>query len=241
MTIHDTHRVIIGESGGVPVLDDPLPGESVSLEIGQRVVASHPTMGRDYATVAGPGTRADTVMLYVEGRFYNPQEWPRSLVQATTAQRDMVPGDLLDLGTLKMIFERPFLGTLWTEGDSGILTPYVCECTFGDGQKLIRISTINQRPNYHVVRVDSRWKTSSWADGEVISDHIDEILSAIEEECGRAGQWLDEPCDSCRDTCCRCGEDYSADQAFPALDDENGCSWSEVSWRWLMRQIGLTA
>lgn len=212
--------------------------EQHTYQIGQRVVVKHPTMGRDYATVAGASSHEGAISLNVDGRYHNPQEWPLALVQPAMAERDMVIGDLLNLEMLKQVFERPFLGTLWTEGDSGILTPYVCECSFGDGLKLIKIFTINQRPNYHVVRVDSGWAESSWSDGETISEHIDDILAAIEEECGRAGDCLDEPCEGCGDTACKCGDDYSADEAFPALDDRNGCSWSEVRWSWLMKQIG---
>ena len=205
------------------------------LQIGQRVVATHSTMGRDYATVTGDGSRPETIMLNVKGRAYNPQEWPRDRVTPTIAKRDMVPGDLLDIGTLKSIFERPFLGTLWTEGDSGMLTPYVCHCSFGDGLKLIKIFTINQRPNYHVVRVDSSWSTSNWDDGDTVGEHIDDVLQAIEEECGPARPY----CENCETNDCDCEwpDGYSADAAFPALDDENGCSWAEVNWRWLMKQI----
>ena len=208
-----------------------------NLDIGRRVIATHPTMGRDYATVAGPGSRPETIMINVKGRYYNPQEWPRERVQITTAGRDMVPGDLIDIGTLKEIFEQPFLGTLWTDGDSGILTPYVCECFFGDGLKLIKIFTINQRPNYHVVRVDSSWHEFNWHDGPTVGEHIDDILTAIEEECGPARPY----CETCESSFCDCDwpDGYSARDAFPALDDENGCSWSEVSWPWLMNQMGI--
>lgn len=208
------------------------------MEIGTRVVLTLPDMGRYYATVVGEGSGPESIRLNVDGRYYNPQEHWRANVQPAIAARDMVIGDLLNLAMLKQAIEVEFIGTLWTDGDSGPMTPYVCESSFGDGLRLVKIFTINQRPNYHVVRVDSGWNESSWADGETISDHIDDILSAIEGECGRAGKCLDEPCGSCGDTSCRCGDGYSADQAFPALDDENGCSWSQIDWQWLMRKVG---
>lgn len=207
--------------------------------IGQRVVLTHPIMGRDYATVAGEGSRSETISLDVDGRACNPQEHPRHHVTVAVAVRDMVIGDLLNLAMLKEVFEKPFLGTLWTDGDSGMLTPYVCECSFGDGLKLIKIFTINQRPNYHVVRVDSGWDKSNWSDGDNIGEHIDDIMLAIEEECGPARPY----CEDCESNYCECEwpEGYSAATAFPAVDDECGCSWSEVSWSWLMRQIGGAA
>lgn len=210
-------------------------------QIGQRVVLTHPTMGRAYATVHGPGNREGSIVLDVDGRGHNPQEHWLSTVEPAIAARDGHAGDLLALPMLKAAFERPFLGSLWTDGDSGMLTPYVCECAFGDGLKLIRIATINQRPNYHIVRVDSSWSESSYEDGETISDHIDEIIQAIEEECGRAGECLEEPCENCEDTCCKCGEEYSASEAFPELDDRDGCSWSEISWSEIRRKIGWEA
>ena len=210
------------------------------FEEGQRVVLTHPTMGRDYATVVGEGSRPETIFLNVDGRYYNPQEHLTSTVSPALAARDMVVGDLLNLDMLKEALEVEFLGTLWTKGDSGMMTPYVCKCSFGDGLKLIRIFTTNQRPNYHIVRIDSGWDESSWSNGDNIGEHIDDILFAIEDECGRAGECLDQPCDDCGDTACRCGRDYSADREFPALDDRDGVSWSEIDWESLMSKIRQT-
>lgn len=213
------------------------------FEIGQRVVLTEQNGERTYATVAGEGSIPESVFLQVDSRAYNPQEQPRSAVEPAKAARDMVIGDLLNLDMLKEVIEKPFLGTLWTEGDRGMLTPHVCECSFGDGLHLLTIATINQRPNYHVVRVDSSWPQGryGWTYYRdcTIGEHIDEILSAIEEECGPAGELLDQPCDECGDTSCRCSEHYDAQSAFPALDDRDGCSWSEIRWPWLMRQLGL--
>jgi hypothetical protein len=207
---------------------------------GNRVVVDWPEGERTYATVVDEGSRPETIMLDVDGRYYNPQEHWRERVKPAIAARDMVIGDLLNLAMLKEALEVEFIGTLWTDGDSGPMTPYVCECSFGDGLKLIKIFTINQRPNYHVVRVDSGWNESNWHDGDTIGEHIDDVLTAIEEECGRAGDCLDEPCDNCGDTCCKCREDFSSREAFPELDGENGCSWGKIDWRWLMRKIGVS-
>lgn len=210
---------------------------------GERVVVEHPRYGRHYGTVVGP-YEADgpAYVVRVDGNYVNP-DWPvlRSWMQEPRAQRDMVIGDLLNLQMLKEVIERPFLGTLWTEGDSGMLTPFVCECSFGDGLKLLTISTINQRPNYHVVRVDSSWDVSNWSDGENVGEHIDEIITAIEEECGPAGDYLDDPCDDCGDTCCKCSPDFDLRAAWPSIDADTGCSWGTIRWPWLMKQIGCTA
>lgn len=208
---------------------------------GQRVVLTDPRSSeRTYATVCGNGSRPESIMINVDGRFYNPQEHWRANITPAVAERDMVIGDLLNLDMLKAIFERPFLGSLWTHGDRGILTPHVCECSFGDGLKLVKIFTINQRPNYHVVRVDSTWAESNWDGGQTIGEHIDEIVSAIEDECGRAGESLDQPCDNCGDMICKCSPDFCSRDHFPEIDADDGCSWDVVAWWEIEHQFGVT-
>jgi hypothetical protein len=219
----------------------------MELQIGQRVVLTK--HGRDYSTVAGPGSRDESIMLNVDGRAYNPQEhWRKDVVPALAA-RDGVIGDLLNLDMLKEAIEKPFLGSLWTHGDSGMLTPYVCECSFGDGMHLLKIATINQRPNYHVVRVDSSWtERVDYRDGfdreDSISEHIDDVMMAIEEECGRArcgysGSSLRWPREE-RIADCQCEEcDDENVSEWPEIDDNGGCSWGSVDWQWLMKEIGL--
>ncbi len=213
-------------------MTDQLP---TSFIAGDAVVIQHPQIGRVRGELLAPaqipesyGKCGWTVRV---PPYITAWTVPDQLMTHAVGTRDMVPGDLIPLATLKAAYEREFLGTLWTHGDSGHLTPYVCEHSHGDGLKLLQIFTINQRPNYHLVRVDSGWKSDE------ISDQIDNILSAIEEECGRAGAYLDQPCDRCGDTACKCGEDYSADEAFPALDDRDGCSWNVISFAEMLHTI----
>lgn len=208
---------------------------------GQRVVLTK--YGRDYATVAGEGSRPETIMLHVDGRAYNPQEHWRADVVPAVAARDMVIGDLLNLQMLKEAIEVPFLGSLWTHGDSGMLTPYVCECSFGDGLRLLKIATINQRPNYYVVRVHSGWE-SDWSEGDYVGEHIDDIIEAIIEEvgearCGYSGNSLRWPREErIRDCQCeQCDDDDISE--WPEIDADGGCSWGWVDWRDLMHKIGL--
>lgn len=211
-----------------------------AFQPGERVVLEHPRNGRHYATVVGPHEHDEPAcMVRVDGAFVNPN-WPvlEEWLQTPLGQRDMVIGDLLNLEMLKEVIEEEFIGTLWVEGDSGPMTPYVCECSFGDGYHLLTISTINQRPNYHVVRVDSRWNESNWSDGDCIGDHIDEILCAIEEECGIAGRYVEGGCDNCGDENCICRPDYETREDWPAIEADGGCSWGHIRWRWLLKAIG---
>jgi hypothetical protein len=176
-----------------------------------------------------------------------PLESPAVEGVEALAGREMHPGDLLNIGMLKEAIEVEFIGSLWVEGDSGPMTPFVIDAVFGDGLHLLTISTINQRPNYWVVRVDSSWREPRrWRDfrpnqNHEIGDEIDAIIDAIEDECGRAGNCLDEPCDNCENTCCKCSDDFDAGEAFPEIDYDTGCSWGEIRWPWLMKTIGYTA
>lgn len=171
------------------------------------------------------------------------------MTQQSEISRELValmhPGDLLNIDMLKEAIEVEFIGTLWVDGDRSPMTPYVIKETFGDGMHLMTVSTINQRPNYWVVRVDSSWIGAHWpyyrGGQDVRGDHIDEIIDVIEDECGRAGIYLDEPCDNCEDTCCKCSDDFDSGEAFPEIDYDYGYSWGEIRWPWLMKTIGYTA
>ncbi len=207
---------------------------------GERVIVNHPRVGRHYGTMLGPDeSNEDACHVRVDGNFVYP-EWTvlEEWLQKPLAARDAVIGDLLDLQLLKGALERPFEGKLWVAGDSGTLTPHVCKCSFGDGLKLLGIATINQRPNYHIVRVHSAWDISNYSTGDNVGEHIDDILTAIEDESGGVGKLLDEPCDSCGDTCCTCDPNYDRASDWPAIDADSGCSWFEIPWSDLRKKAG---
>jgi hypothetical protein len=214
----------------------------VAYARGDRVVVEHPQNGRHYGTVIGPHEHTEPAFLVrVDGSYVNP-DWPvlAEWMRKPLGRRDMVIGDLLNLAMLKEAIEVEFLGTLWVKGDSGMLTPYVCETSFGDGFHLLTISTINQRPNYHVVRACSSWKevvSGRWniIRDDTIGEHIDEVITAIEEECGPR-YWCDEECETCYPDECHCGDG----DPWPAIDADYGCSWGEIDWSWLMKAIGYS-
>lgn len=211
-------------------------------EQGERVVVEHPRHGRHYGTVIGPhGHSEPAFVVRVGGTYLNP-DWPvlEAWMRKPLGQRDMHAGDLLNLAMLKEAIEVEFLGTLWTHGDSGLMTPFVCETVFGDGMYLLTIATINQRPNYHVVRVDSAWREVriGWRTcrDDVVGEHIDDVISAIEEECGEK-YTVNEDCEECDGWPCHC----NGGDPWPAIDADTGCSWGEIHWGWLMNAIGYTA
>lgn len=69
------------------------------------------------------------------------------------------------------------VATLW--GTSVKFRPYLLERIFGDGMKLIYFSTLDNRPYWWLVRVDSHTDDDGWE-----NFNEEEIYEAIEDECG---------------------------------------------------------
>lgn len=119
---------------------------------------------------------------------------------------------------------------LW--GDTVTFTPRVLERTFGDGRALFRITTINNRPRWWLIRGCSTWtEDNDDHDGlTTLYDEIDEIVQAIADEFGGLPNMESEtdpedyvdphtgaPFDPC-------------DLVYPQIDDRTGQSWSHVDW-----------
>lgn len=110
--------------------------------------------------------------------------------------------------------------SLW--GTKYKITPYLVDEIFGDGQKFIRLSPLLIRPNFYVVRVDSKQDL----EGDEWIDLLEEIRDAIDGEFG--------PC--CEDYN-RCECDHH--ETWPATFDWGGCTWGELSEERLV-ELGLT-
>jgi hypothetical protein len=65
-------------------------------------------------------------------------------------------------------------------GDTYDFQPVLIDQVFGDGQLLVKLFPIMERPRYWVVRVDSRCRT----DDDAIFDYLDDIYEAIDEQFG---------------------------------------------------------
>lgn len=59
------------------------------------------------------------------------------------------------------------------------VTPYLCGTIIGDGLQLVYISSIDMRPYYWLLRIDSNTNVN-----EDDFDYENEILEHVEEECG---------------------------------------------------------
>jgi hypothetical protein len=112
---------------------------------------------------------------------------------------------------LRSRVEVPHKRRMW--GQDVQCEPKLVTEVFGDGKKLICLTPTNTRPNYYVVRVDSTWSLSNWADGELFIDHLDDIYEAIEDEYGRSYD-----------------EETEEHRGWPALSDDSGSSWGEIDW-----------
>ena len=87
--------------------------------------------------------------------------------------------------------------SLWTPSNTVTFTPAVLDQTFGDGRALFRVTTINARPRWWLVRGCSTWTDKNDAhDGLTpIFDRIDEIVQAIADQFGGLPNLHDENAD----------------------------------------------
>ena len=108
---------------------------------------------------------------------------------------------------LRAHIEAPHMRSMW--GQPCKAEPKLVSQVFGNGQQWICLTPINTRPNYYVVRVDSSWRLSNYAEeGELLIEHLDEIYDAIEEQFGSSYD-----------------EETGEHHGWPALSEDSGSSW----------------
>ena len=97
---------------------------------------------------------------------------------------------------------------LW--GEPVKFKPYLLDQIFGDGMKLIYFGTLDDRPYWWLVRVDSH------AEENGVWENFDEeeIYRAIEEECGfHDDGWGD------------CDDEY----AYPVIESNSSAHWGLIA------------
>lgn len=140
---------------------------------------------------------------------------------------------------LKAAVEVPCRAHLWVPADAIDFTPRVLPIIYGDGRALFRITTINDRPAWWMIRGCSTWGCGGDRDdasGPDFGELTDDILTALEEafgsaRCGYSGsslRWLREE----RIQWCQCEEcdDEDTLSVLPEIDGNDGCSWSRADW-----------
>lgn len=80
--------------------------------------------------------------------------------------------------------ERPYWTRFW--GQRRKCKPRFVRALLGDGGRLVHIMPLMTRPHWYGIRVDSTWID------DVLGEHIEEILEAIEAEYG----WYSDGCSS---------------------------------------------
>ena len=119
---------------------------------------------------------------------------------------------------------QPTKRYLWTPADTIMFEPALLSKVYGDGRALMGLTTINNRPAFYVVRIDSSWIVGMDRDTprgapEFVEFHEDICLS-LEEEFGR--READE-----EETDPLVIEDG---HPWPAFDDRDGSSWWRMEW-----------
>lgn len=132
-------------------------------------------------------------------------------------------------GQLCSIVERPRWVRFW--GQRRRITPRLCDKVFGDGKSLAYWATLDHRPNYYVVRVDSSWSVEATDEGaDDIREHLEEIYDALVDQFGYTTDTDDHGVEIERPTSRR----YP--RYFPCMPREScGCHWgripySEIPW-----------
>lgn len=100
-------------------------------------------------------------------------------------------------------------------GSNYVITPRLVNWIHGDGLKVMRFQPLNTRPDYYVLRIDSKMET----DSDEFHDLLDTIKEEIEDQFGRAR-------DEYRHDN---GRTYVKHWPWPALNDDSGCAWDEIA------------
>lgn len=142
-----------------------------------------------------------------------------------------------DHASLKRLIEVRIKRYLWIPADTIRFVPPLASTIYGDGRALFTLSTINNRPAYWVLRVDSGWTSGLDMDAPnhapEFVEFTDEILTDLEEEFGDARcSWNGSPLYTPkRQRHCKCEDCREQPIAkWPMVDGSGGCSWGRMDW-----------
>lgn len=133
--------------------------------------------------------------------------------------------------------QTPVTAHLWTPSDAVTFTPAVLDHVFGDGRALFRVTTINSRPRWWLVRGDSGWSEdrdgpegTTEAERDLFIDHVDDVVQAIADEFGGLPNMEDEN-DAEAYVDHATGKPFDpADLVYPQIDDRTGTFWQRIDW-----------
>jgi hypothetical protein len=106
------------------------------------------------------------------------------------------------------------------------VTPRLVDKVFGDGRQLIHLTPLSTRPNYYVVRIDSRWTIDEPSECDAtIRDHLDDIIDAAAEQFGSNECDCEASAEDGHDDACP-GEAW-----FPVFRSPDlGVAWGRLAW-----------
>jgi len=126
---------------------------------------------------------------------------------------------------------QPTIAHLW--GEPYEFTPVICDTILGDGLQLVYLGTIDQRPYYWLIRIDSK------TDIESDDFNYEDILQPLEESFGRCDGYIteeefeelkangDEECELCETY----EEWLSSNWDYPCI------SWSGGHWGLVVNMV----
>jgi hypothetical protein len=104
--------------------------------------------------------------------------------------------------------------SLW--GQKHFVSPALVDWIHGDGLQVIWFEPLDSRPNYYVVRIDSKIQLDNCGSPPVFCDEVlGDLMGAIESEYGQAHEEWEHPN----------GRTYQKHNCFPALNNSCGESW----------------
>lgn len=100
-------------------------------------------------------------------------------------------------------------------GRNYIITPRLVDWIHGDGLQVIYFMPLNTRPNYYVVRIDSKVSLNNSDEPSFAGEVLDELYNQIEEQFGPSYvEWANEN-----------GRTYHKHYGWPALSEDSGSCW----------------
>ncbi len=93
-------------------------------------------------------------------------------------------------------------------GGDYMVTPRLLDHVEGNGLLVIYFTPLATRPNWYVLRIDSKWGD---LDDDDWYDHLDQVYEDLEDQFGQAS-WQDD-------------NDEWQSEPWPALDDSCGSTW----------------
>lgn len=110
------------------------------------------------------------------------------------------------------------------------VTPAIVDAHLGNGRRLLRVQPLNTRPNYYLIRVDSKWDCGS----DEFYDLLEDIYEAIEDEYGEkerereclAEDLREQGIEPTGDNTDLAGNEDRLD--WPVLSLDSGCTWGTV-------------